>query len=281
MDTVGYISSTVVSDGVTIDVTPPEPVSFNYHPHNELHNPSFESTLTNPSDLVNLNISHPCQFTPPDHWRLSENGCAVSISSRKLMAPDGRVILLLYGGITQTVTVTPGVTYRVRFQTTHSPLQSSVLANKEGFVQFGDEQHIFLIYQKAYRIDGQIGNIHENLHWHQHTYYFVATGSEINVTLGTVDTEKGIAIDDVTISGIRKRNNGDNNYVNVHMVSVHAWSSIHVTWQFEDLESAITDYAWAIGMLLGHLVLYYASDADKIVPVYLLLRSFGVVLCTP
>lgn len=246
-DAVGHTSVSVVSDGITIDVTSADPVSVVFDEENIIINPSFETNPNTPVDLDNLSIERMCPSEAPDDWDLSENGCAIPMSLAHLLASDGQTFILIFGTITQTINVTSGLTYRVRFYTSHLPLESSVLANKEGFVQLGKQKHIFLIYEKSYRRDGDMGSAHESLLWHKHTYYFVPTESEVNLTLGVLDVRRGIAIDDVSLTPLLDVD--DETDIDVHVVSMHGWTSVHATWQFEDLQSPITDYSWALGMI--------------------------------
>jgi hypothetical protein len=77
-------------------------------------------------------------------------------------------------------------------------IEESVAANKEGFIQLGDDQMVFLIYTKNNRHDRHRDVEGANtLSWHAHTFYFKAAGDRANITIGSMDKTTGLFIDDL------------------------------------------------------------------------------------
>jgi hypothetical protein len=73
-----------------------------------------------------------------------------------------------------------GHLYKISFFTSHVAIEESVAANKEGFIQLGDDQMVFLIYTKNNRRDRHRDVERANtLSWHAHTFYFKAAGDRI------------------------------------------------------------------------------------------------------
>ena len=67
VDNVGYISDVTVSDGVTIDVTPPQPDYLYHSEDNVLKNPSFETTLS----IETIDLQNICNLSTdfiPKFW---------------------------------------------------------------------------------------------------------------------------------------------------------------------------------------------------------------------
>jgi hypothetical protein len=243
----------VVSDGVILDLTPPEPEYLLHTGNNTLNNPSFEaasSTLqysaVNATDICTISVDY-----EPANWKLSSPGCVAVVSSNKNLARDGRSFLFVKGSLIQFIDgLVVGGLYRVTFFSSHLSISSSTQSNKEGFVQLGDKKHVFFIYTKAYRGDGnENSQVREAVSWHKHTFYFTALTTSTNFEIGSVDGKTGVFIDHITLEHVmRDKNNGTNGlHVQAHVVSLHEWGSIHGSWSFVEDVSSITEYLWAIG----------------------------------
>ncbi|XP_078334035.1 uncharacterized protein LOC111124258 [Crassostrea virginica] len=257
VDNVGYISSVRVSDGVSVDTSPPEPQYLFHTGSNILTNPSFE-TSPNVVQSTNVKATDICNATvdsQPSGWNLSTGGCAAIVSSNKNLARDGRSFLFVRGSVSQTLDgLVVGGLYRVSFFSSHLSVSSSTQSNKEGFVQLEDKKHVFLIYTKAYRGDGNDqSTAREEISWHKHTFYFVALKQTAEFVLGSVDDRTGIYVDNVVVELVmRDQSNGTSGFhVQAHVVYLHEWGSVHGSWSFVEDVSSITEYLWAIGYTRG------------------------------
>lgn len=219
---------------------------------NVLQNPSFENVDGTPidwNDIDNIDICNTNNLYKPTMWFIGTNSCGVVITSSNILAKHGRNFVFFRGLISQTLAVEKNEHYRVTFVSSHLPIKNSVLASKEGIVEFGQVQHAFLLYVKGYRKDDHgSGTDREVISWHNHTFYFQAMDSEVNFSLSTIDDKTGIFIDDIRIQKIGVNNKtSQSGHAIAHVVFLHQWASIHGTWKFIDPESPIVDYSWAIG----------------------------------
>ncbi|XP_052095904.1 uncharacterized protein LOC127731085 [Mytilus californianus] len=249
VDSVGHMSPIIVSSGVTIDTTPPVPVSFNHSSNNLVHNPSFEETNGCFLDFSNISSKLLCTTDAclqPKSWHGNKDDCTVLIRSDVDTAYDGRSFCFVHGNVKQNVSgLIPGEIYRLTFVAGHSPLSESAVPNIEGVVKLGDIEHIFPIFTK----DQTHGVISPGVIWHKHSFYFKAKSEILEVVLGSLDRNTGLLIDDVVIQQLLPLYSG--NKVHVTTVALHQWSSIHASWLFEDTESPIVQYLWAVGYTEG------------------------------
>lgn len=244
VDNAGYKSRVAISDGLIVDDTPPLPRGSLFDSHNLLFNPSFENTLIQPVNIDSPDGSVVCPSNTPDYWSIPDNECAITITSTKLLAKHGNNSLLLHGTVTQTLNVTEGQMYQVVFYTTHLPLPSSDIATREGYLEWNGNRHVFLTYAR----DVNINSDYRYLKWHKHIYYFKSEEAEVTLRIGNIGG-KGLALDDVQLTMMIADEESDNfGCVASHIVTVDTWSSIHAAWHFEDKETPITSYMWAIGM---------------------------------
>ncbi|CAC5401969.1 unnamed protein product [Mytilus coruscus] len=249
VDSVGHMSPIIVSSGVTVDTTPPVPVSFNHSSNNLVHNPSFEETNGCFLDFSNISSKLLCTTDAclqSKSWHGNKDDCSVMIRSDVDTAYDGRSFCFVHGNIKQNVSgLIPGEIYRLTFVAGHSPLSDSAVPNIEGVVKFGDTEHIFLIFTR----DRTHGVISPGVIWHKHSFYFKAKSKILELALGSIDRNTGLLIDDVFIEQVLPLNSG--NKVHFTTVALHQWSSIHASWLFEDTESPIVQYLWAVGYTEG------------------------------
>nr|XP_022306198.1 uncharacterized protein LOC111112738 [Crassostrea virginica] len=184
-----------------------------------------------------------------------DRGCVAVVSSNKNLARDGRSFLFVQGSVSQTLDgLLVGGLYRVSFFSSHLSVSSSTQSNKEGFVQLQDKKHVFLIYTKAYRGDGNDqSTVREEISWYKHTFYFVALKQTAEFVLGSVDDRTGIYVDNVVVELVmRDQSNGTSGcHVQAHVVYLHEWGSVHGSWSFVEDVSSITEYLWAIGYTRG------------------------------
>lgn len=253
VDDVNFKSDIAVSDGVTVDTTPPQPQYLFHVDENLGENPSFEdSPKTLP--IENVNRTNICSLVPdfhPEKWNLTSGSCAAVVSSARNLARNGRSFLFIRGSIKQIIeNLIVGELYRVNFYTSHLLISASRLSNKEGFINIGRAKHVFMLYTKAYRHDehGKSEN-RELVSWHRHTFYFIANGVTATLQIGSVDEKTGLFMDDLSLQRVERNhvNKTSGLHVLAHVVYLHEWGSIHGSWSFIEDVSAITEYKWAIG----------------------------------
>ncbi|CAG2247187.1 unnamed protein product [Mytilus edulis] len=251
IDGVGRRSSIVVSDGVIIDITPPIPEKFIIATELFGNNTSFENTGGEEVKYENVSSTDICMISKnfhPSSWTPSPLTCMAVVSSEFNLAKDGRSFLFIRGSVNQCIeTFRAGYLYKISFFASHLPITDSVGANKEGFIQIDRVKHIFLIYTKPYRHDGHgLGDSRQNISWHAHTFFFKATNTHANITIGSTDKTTGIFLDNISVQEVNLTTSATSSNVLGHFIYLHAWSSIHGTWSFADPESPIIDYTWAI-----------------------------------
>ena len=262
VDNVGYISDVAVSDGVTIDVTPPQPEYLYHTEDNVLKNPSFE-TYESSLSLDTIDLHNICALSMdfiPKFWFLSTGSCATILTSNRNLARDGGSFLFIKGSVKQEIDgLKLGGLYRVDFFSSQVPVRTASVSNKEGFVSFGKSKHLFLLYSKAYRHDDHKTSLsREIVSWHRHTFYLTATEMRSSIEIGSTDANTGILLDQISVRHVEKSlKNNTKTHVSAHIVYVHQWGSIHAAWSFFEDFSPITEYNWAIGTSLLSLKFQY------------------------
>ncbi|XP_065943774.1 uncharacterized protein [Magallana gigas] len=257
IDNVNRKSDIVVSNGVAVETTPPQPQYLFHVDENLAENPSFEDSIKTLS-MDNINKTNICSLVSdfhPEKWNLATGSCAAVVSSAKNMARNGRSFLFLKGSIKQIINnLIIGELYRVNFYTSHLMISASRLSNKEGFICIGKTKHVFLLYTKAYRHDEHgKSKTRELVSWHKHTFYFIARNISAELSVGSIDDKTGIFIDDLSLQMVERNqvNKTGGQHVNAHVVYLHEWGSIHGAWSFVEDVSAIKEYKWAIGYTKG------------------------------
>ncbi|CAG2242538.1 unnamed protein product [Mytilus edulis] len=217
VDFVGHVSDVITSNGVVIDDTPPRPVKMFLSEETKLMNPSFEESDTHFTDISTMSTVDICDHSRPNYWNFSDKSCVCVLGSSKSIAMHGRSFLFVRGNVWQLVDdLEADSSYSVKFCTAYVPFDDAVVSTKEGFVEFGNERHMFLIHRKHDNVDATTGILIDN-----------------------IQVFKVVILEDKTLSG----------RVLSNAVWLHEWSSIHASWQFIDQESPIVEYAWAIGRL--------------------------------
>ncbi|XP_062576068.1 uncharacterized protein LOC134237945 [Saccostrea cucullata] len=256
VDNVGYKSDIAVSDGVTIDTTPPEPEYLYHIDKNLLLNPSFEISKKSLA-FENIHDQNICTLGDdfvPDYWNLTHGSCATVVSSLKIFARDGKSFLFVRGSVKQVIYgLTIGEIYRVIFYTSHFPTQVETLANKEVFLNIGKKKQVFLLYSKVSRHDEQeVSATREIVSWQKHSFYFTAENENTDLEIGSTDIKTGLLIDNVTLQSVNRiLKNSNDSHVSAHIVYTHQWGSIHGAWSFFEDVSPIVEYQWAIGYTEG------------------------------
>jgi len=241
----------VVSDGVKIDTSPPVSQEMTHEEYNNLaNNPSFEISggkEVSWNDLLSIDVcSLNISYHPLD-WEWSWETCVSVLSSNINLAKTGKTMVIVRGSLKQEVDgLESGGFYRATFVTSHLPIKESVLANKEGFIEFCGERYVFLLYTKSYRHDDHGDGTRQIISWHHHTFYFHASSTTETLILGSLDMKTGMLLDDVQIHKVTLHQLGNEN-VHSHIVFLHDWGSIHGSWSFIEDESEIVEYQWGIG----------------------------------
>lgn len=236
------------SNGVLIDTTDPEPTFMEHLDNNIASNPSFEIYDSVPTDWENIKNVSLCNEAHSESWTVSRGSCVSVMKSGKNIAMDGRAFIFVKGSISQSLlNLKLNQLYKVSFVTAHPAQLGAVLANKEGYVEIGEQRHVFLVYSKQDKHSTSSNDVD----WHQHTFYFRSYRPEVIISLGSMTGNTGILFDDLkvqeTVMHDYDEDNSKSKNVHAHVVSLHQWSSIHASWSFMDPESPIVDYMWAIG----------------------------------
>ncbi|XP_035698706.1 uncharacterized protein LOC118431572 [Branchiostoma floridae] len=236
VDAAGLRSSPVSSNGITVDSTPPVPVEkLNFGP-NLVNNPSFEQAL----GVADWNVS----------------GTAEAVAASGFATKDGQKYLHLHGSISQTVPTQPGHKYQLTFHARHVEKLSLPLQSQEGKVSAPGLHKTFKLYQRFGTFDGSGSSDEVAQNWHQHIYYFTATGSESDITFRSVG-RAGMALDQVSVRLVnvstQRESDGESasGLVHVHTSTAADWHVVQASWNLEDLESPIVKYEWAIGTVKG------------------------------
>lgn len=244
-----------MSDGVKIDVTPPEPESLVHTKQNVLKNPSFELCKRSLS-IDNVSLYDMCMLSSdfiPYHWLLASKSCTTVLSSLKNFAREGNYFLFIKGSLKQNIEgLKVGELYKVTLFSSHLMVNASSVSNKEGFISFGNSKHVFLLYSKPYRHDDQSTSLsREMIFWHKHSFYFIATNGKAVLEIGSTETKTGIFIDNLLLQHVEKIvNKSVAAHVSAQVIYLHQWGSIHGAWSFFEDNSPITEYSWAIGITL-------------------------------
>ncbi|CAH1802767.1 unnamed protein product [Owenia fusiformis] len=254
VDAVGHRSAVISSDGIIIDITPPDILHITSTNANLLRNPSFEE------DESNFDIHcHPLwsnsTSTLPLHWKTTTVTKVAIVNSKDGEASDGNQACLLLGGIQQSVATQVGNVYAVQFSVSHPPRPPIEHALQTGKITLPGIEETFQIYPRHEVTKNNNG--HPNLQstplshiaWHKHLYTFVATEPKSTLRIETLARNAGLLIDAVKIELLsHSSTKGD---IVVDYQQTGEWSLIQAHWQVLDLESHIDDISWAIGLVRG------------------------------
>ncbi|XP_055958617.1 uncharacterized protein LOC130013975 [Patella vulgata] len=240
VDGSGLKSDVAVSDGTTIDTTPPVPVDIDYIGENLIANPSFEEGVTE--------SNKECDDQPPAPWYIDSTSCIKIIQPPPSVSKEGGAYIKVKGHIQQTVfDLNTQSSYHVIVHVGYPHDVSIEHHNVEGFVQFGQETHTFSLDPE--RCQG-ICDIDQQplILWNKFTYVFHPREAREVIRIGTSKLHMILAVDDVYVQQVNYIDiTRDSNHLIHHTVFRPYWSSLHLTWHFKDDQSPITDYQWALG----------------------------------
>ena len=243
VDRLGHRSSVSVSDGVTVDSTPPEPVGVVYLGDNLLNNPSFEvHSQTQTAD---------CNSNMPTSWETDSESCVKLISEGSPVARHGNSHVVVSGRIWQTVpSVVQGKKYKLTVHFGYPHDISDKHPTTEGYIQFGFDKIYFNLDPDLCKGICNVGK-QTIILWHTFTYTFVAESTSVKITIGTSTNELVLAMDHILLNGVDYVAQASSQKLDDHITSTQLflphWATIHAVWYFKDAQSPITSYRWAIG----------------------------------
>ncbi|WAR05722.1 hypothetical protein MAR_021091 [Mya arenaria] len=233
-DMAGHISDLVASDGVLIDRTPPLRVTYILSDENLVRNGSFEYAA---------NSSLQCEDLPNSFWN-GHNSCLKAIKAHNL--PHGNSYLLLQGSVSQEIIVEHSGKFKLQFYTSNRPTKLTQMSVQDGYVVVNETKHVFLMHKKP--------SLTEAVIWQEHHYLLNLPVGKTTVTFGA-ENKASFGIDDISIRYYSGKtyleNSTDVKHLQALTIHAHDWSSIYSDWHFEDPESGIIEYFWAIGTVRG------------------------------
>ena len=217
----GLSSSTVSSNGYTLDLTPPTDKHYFRFADNILINGNFSS------DTNDWNIS----ATYTNH-------------------SDGNMCILS-GRIRQTSSTLSGQRYKLQFDVVNG--FEATPRQPLGYLKFGPMEHHFI---SAVDVD-------DPLHLHHKVYFITSHTSSTTLELGTM-TDMMLCFGNIQLQpikeGFRDREDADHpetsftSSVHVHVSASSMGTSLTLNWHFEDLETPIVDYMFAVGTVKGKVL---------------------------
>ncbi|KAL3873929.1 hypothetical protein ACJMK2_037006, partial [Sinanodonta woodiana] len=252
MDVAGHASNISESNGVIIDATPPIRKQKLAFEENLVFNPSFEN-FNDSTALKDVETHKTCSGNIIQNWFYNPNSCAYIISSNDSLASDGDSFVIIKGSILQDIiNISVGTSYRFMFYTSHLPFEGNDIISNEGYIKFGSDYRVFLLYNRPQTSSSD--KMNDMFSWHKHTFYFTGHHEESFLEIGNYAGSAGFALDDLHMQAVALAKDGDlgpQGHVTAHTVFLHDWSSIHAEWDFYDPDSPIIDYIWAIGNTEG------------------------------
>ncbi|XP_038057739.1 uncharacterized protein LOC119729229 [Patiria miniata] len=182
-------------------------------------------------------------------WDVGSDSQFAVVTSGKKIAQDGHSFLSLHGSISQTFNTTQGSHYQVVVFASHPVPSHNPLLNQEGRIEAPGLDRIFRLYDRP--AHSHSDQSLRSIRWHQHRFYFTASGDVATLKISSVGKSNGILLDNVQVRQITTWPSTGGGSVEVHTQFIHSWSSIQAKWHFIDPESPIVDYTWAIGTSKG------------------------------
>ncbi|XP_071798435.1 uncharacterized protein [Asterias amurensis] len=247
IDAAGRASEQVFSDGVVVDVTPPEPQNYIHSRDNLIVNPSFEPGLHDSTSNADEDSEGSLDEIAP--WEVDSGTQIIVITRGKKITGYGRSFLSLHGSISQTFNSTPGSHYRVLFFTSHVVPSDEPLLNQEGRIEAPGLNRVFRLYSRP--AGSHSNQSLSSIQWHEQRFYFTASEALSTLIISSVGRSNGILLDNIQVTLIASEPSNGHGSVDVHTQIIHNWSSLQATWHFVDPESPIIDYNWAIGTCSG------------------------------
>ncbi|WAR04731.1 hypothetical protein MAR_020100, partial [Mya arenaria] len=234
-DMAGHVSDLVASDGVLIDRTPPLRVTYVLSNENLVRNGSFENT-----DDSSLQ----CDELSDTFWYGAKNYCLKVIKAQHVS--NGNSFLLLQGSVSQEILVGAAGKYKLQFFTANIPRESSQLSVQDGYFVVNETKHVFQMHTKPSSEEATV--------WQEQHYILNLQTGKTTITFGT-ENSAHFGIDDISLrvySGkAYQENSTDVKHLQALTIHAHDWSSIYSEWHFEDPESGLVEYLWAIGTVRG------------------------------
>lgn len=220
------------SNGFVVDMTPPQRVVYTEDTQNLISDPSFEADVSNTTDEC-------IEFT--NHvWEIAEHSCARHITG--FNTPDGSKGIVIQGSLYQNIDVPETSEYVLEFYTSNYATEHSKLSVTEGFVEINSTRYIILMHQKP-----DSGNSV----WQRQYFRVTLTKGTAAIEFSTANLKASFALDSVSLKRLIHQDylETGKHAGHLHAFSVfsHNWASIHSAWSFEDMESGIVEYMWAIG----------------------------------
>ncbi|CAH1787741.1 unnamed protein product [Owenia fusiformis] len=244
-----------VSDGISIDTTPPDIMQIAESGENLLRNPSFEDGESVFSVYDNATLWINSADSAPIYWEIEDGSKAAVISSENNEFKNGRKACFLLGTLKQSFNTAAGKIYALRFFVSHPPYSSIRHVIQNGQIQAPGIHETFRVYprQEMSLINNGNPNVHmsngSNIAWHKHMYTFRATEATSTIVLQTLEDNSGLLFDDVLVEEITHASSDGT--IQVTYQQINEWSSIHAQWEAVDIESPIVDISWAIGLVQG------------------------------
>ncbi|XP_046557193.1 uncharacterized protein LOC124266445 [Haliotis rubra] len=260
VDAVGHASDVAVSDGVVIDTSPPEPKDVAYLGNNLVMNPSFEvDNLTGSTTQCNLVI--------PTSWETDTASCIKVQAPDSPLAKDGHKFVSVSGSIQQTISgLEVGRQYKLTLHAGYPETVSDTHRSVDAIVTIGSEVFSFTLDPNLCRGTCSVGD-HSVVLWNKHTYRFTAVDTSIVLKITSSSRMMEFVLDHVSVQTVDYVAGPDSvdteEHLVVHSMFLSHWSSLHASWHFEDLQSPITQYKWAIGRVPGGSQIQEYTDVGR------------------
>ncbi|GFS26886.1 hypothetical protein ElyMa_005229600 [Elysia marginata] len=288
-DWAGNVSPASYSDGIVVDTSGPQLVNQLYMSTSELIQvspgceklcpcpplnfysiPLSDKTLSfyeinmstsdkNPSFEVDTYVfdnTTVCDSGDPSSWSLNADGCVkLQMSNAPIAAHDSQYILMS-GDLSQTVSVTTNALYRLEIKVGYPQVLEDHHKAIDGYVSLGLDSHAF--HLDPDRCEGRCEIETENsILWNTLTFYHTAVSTSLTVVVGTrfTTSDMRLGLDGVSLVRVyySQQYSGQPVEPSTETTAVFLphWSSVNSVWHFEDSESTIVDYMWAVGTVPG------------------------------
>ena len=222
------LSSTIISsDGYIVDNTPPT----------DEHYFNFEDSI-----IQNDNFT-----TDTNHWEVDAD--QVTISKNKLC--------LLNGVMKQTVSTGDGQKYRLQFDAVSGFATGHT--SSIGYVRFGPKEHHII----------SAADVDDALHLQEKVYFLMAHDANSELTFGSM-TDMRICFGNIQLVPMKEgHRNIDSasdpealftSSIHVHVRASSMGTSLIVNWEFEDPETPIVEYMFAVGTVKGQCLQYILNS---------------------
>ncbi|XP_071084119.1 uncharacterized protein [Haliotis cracherodii] len=248
VDAVGHTSDVSVSDGVVIDTSPPEPQAMAYLGDNLVENPSFEvDNITG--------IATRCNLVLPSSWETDTASCIKVLAPESPLAKEGNMFVSVSGSIHQTISgLETGRQYKLTLHVGYPETVSNNHRSVDAIVTIGRELFSFTLDPNLCGGTCSVGE-HSVILWNKHTYRFTSADTSAVLKIASSSRMMEFVLDHVSVQTVDYVAGPDSvdteEHLMVHSVFMSHWSSLHASWHFEDQQSPITQYKWAIGSVTG------------------------------